>query len=69
MPMTTATARRSALRTLAATLGLAAALVAGYRSALQTTTTAVYGALQAAPASSGAAVLAAAEQASPATHN
>lgn len=67
--MTTLSApRRPALRTLAATLALATLLVAGYRSALETTAGAVYGALQAAPAASGAAVLAAAEQA-PSRHN
>ncbi|MBI5067245.1 MAG: hypothetical protein HZB56_03325 [Deltaproteobacteria bacterium] len=60
---TLSTPRRSALRTFAATLALAALLVAGYRTALETTAGAVYGALQAAPAASGAAVLAAAEQA------
>jgi len=62
--MTTLSApRRPALRTLAATLALAALLMGGYRAALETTANAVYGALQAAPAASGAAVLAAAEQA------
>jgi len=66
---TLSTPRRSRFRTLAATLALAAALVAGYRSALESTAAAVYGALQAAPASSGAGVLASAELTPLAAHN
>lgn len=61
--------RRSPVRTAIATLVLAAALVAGYQSALDATGSAVYGALQAAPAASHAAVLAAAEHGSLAAHN
>lgn len=66
---TLTTPRRFALRHLAATLALAAALVAGYRGALDATGNAVYGALQAAPAASGAALLAAADRATVAVHN
>jgi hypothetical protein len=55
--------RRSAFPALVATLALSIAMVSGYRAALETTAGAVYGVLQVAPASSGAALLAAAEHA------
>jgi len=68
--MTTLSAdRRFSLRAAIATLALATAIVAGYQSALDATGSAVYGALQAAPATSGAALLAAAERNTQAAHN